>query len=168
MPVANGAGEVLQVEQYTHLRRWADEVGARPAVQRGRRVNRTFGDPADQCPERHEAADLVEDLGVIEVIVGLPRHLDGRTGASARDARRWARALADRVRPVTVRLVDERLTTVTAHRSLHEAGCHERGFRAVVDQAAAVVILEQALETERRTGAPAGELLRPTIRGGKA
>lgn len=53
-----GAGEFLQVEQYTHLRRWADEVGARPAVQRGRRVNRTFGDPADQCPERHEAADL--------------------------------------------------------------------------------------------------------------
>ena len=53
-----GAGEFLQVEQYTHLRRWADEVGARPAVQRGRRVNRTFGDPADQCLERHEAADL--------------------------------------------------------------------------------------------------------------
>ena len=53
-----GAGEFLQVEQYTHLRRWADEVGARPAVQRGRRVNRTFGDPADQCPERHQAADL--------------------------------------------------------------------------------------------------------------
>ena len=53
-----GAGEFLQVEQYTHLRRWADEVGARPAVQRGRRVNRTFGDPADQCPERHDAADL--------------------------------------------------------------------------------------------------------------
>ena len=53
-----GAGEFLQVEQYTHLRRWADEVGARPAVQRGRRVIRTFGDPADQCPESHEAADL--------------------------------------------------------------------------------------------------------------
>ncbi|MFM2348331.1 MAG: glutathione-dependent disulfide-bond oxidoreductase [Pseudomonadota bacterium] len=53
-----GAGEFLQVEQYTHLRRWADEVGARPAVQRGRRVNRTFGDPSDQCPERHDAADL--------------------------------------------------------------------------------------------------------------
>ncbi|MEN9366868.1 MAG: glutathione-dependent disulfide-bond oxidoreductase [Pseudomonadota bacterium] len=53
-----GAGEFLQVEQYTHLRRWADEVGARPAVQRGRRVNRTFGDPADQCPERHDASDL--------------------------------------------------------------------------------------------------------------
>ncbi|MDQ5898648.1 MAG: GSH-dependent disulfide-bond oxidoreductase [Pseudomonadota bacterium] len=53
-----GAGEFLQVEQYTHLRRWADEVGARPAVQRGRRVNRVVGDPAEQCPERHDAADL--------------------------------------------------------------------------------------------------------------
>ncbi len=115
-----------------------------------------------------EAADLVEEHGAIEVVVGLPLHLDGRTGVSARDARRWARALADRVQPVTVRLVDERLTTVAAHRRLHEAGRHERTFRSVVDQAAAVVILEQALETERRTGSPPGELLRPATRGGTA
>lgn len=52
------AGEFLSVHEYTHVQRWAEEVAQRPAVQRGRRVNRTWGDPAEQCPERHAAADL--------------------------------------------------------------------------------------------------------------
>jgi len=53
-----GAGEFLSVHEYEHVRRWADEVYARPAVKRGRRVNRVFGDPESQLPERHSAADL--------------------------------------------------------------------------------------------------------------
>ena len=53
-----GAGEFLQVEQYTHVRRWTDLVGARPAVKRGRMVNRVMGDPASQLHERHEASDF--------------------------------------------------------------------------------------------------------------
>jgi GST-like protein len=53
------AGEFLQVQEYTHLRRWADTIAARPAVQRGRRVNRTFGDPAEQLAERHDASDFL-------------------------------------------------------------------------------------------------------------
>ena len=53
-----GAAEFLQVSQYRHVQRWAEEVAARPAVQRGRRVNRTSGDPALQLPERHEASDF--------------------------------------------------------------------------------------------------------------
>jgi GST-like protein len=53
-----GAAEFLSVHEYKHVRRWADEVGARPAVIRGRRVNRTFGDPAEQRLERHQASDL--------------------------------------------------------------------------------------------------------------
>jgi GSH-dependent disulfide-bond oxidoreductase len=53
-----GAGEFLQVHEYTHVRRWADQIAARPAVQRGRRVNCTWGDPADQLPERHDAGDF--------------------------------------------------------------------------------------------------------------
>jgi GST-like protein len=53
-----GAGEFLQVQDYPHLRRWAQTIAARPAVQRGRRVNRTWGDPAGQLAERHDAADL--------------------------------------------------------------------------------------------------------------
>jgi GSH-dependent disulfide-bond oxidoreductase len=53
-----GAGEFLQVQDYPHLRRWAETIAARPAVQRGRRVNRTWGDPAGQLAERHDATDL--------------------------------------------------------------------------------------------------------------
>jgi GST-like protein len=52
------AGEFLQVEQYTHVVRWAKQIESRPAVQRGRIVNRTFGEPQEQLPERHSAADI--------------------------------------------------------------------------------------------------------------
>lgn len=52
------AGEFLQVQDYTNVQRWADAIAARPAVQRGRKVNRIFGDPADQLHERHDAADF--------------------------------------------------------------------------------------------------------------
>jgi GST-like protein len=53
------AAEFLQVQDYPHLRRWADRIGERPAVQRGRRVNRSFGDPAGQLLERHDASDFL-------------------------------------------------------------------------------------------------------------
>jgi GST-like protein len=52
------AGEFLQVQDYTHLVRWADQIAARPAVQRGRKVNRTWGQPSSQLPERHDAGDF--------------------------------------------------------------------------------------------------------------
>ncbi len=52
------AGEFLQVHEYTHVVRWADAIAARPAVQRGRKVNRTWGQPGSQLPERHEASDF--------------------------------------------------------------------------------------------------------------
>ena len=52
------AGEFLQVQAYTHVLRWTDQIAKRPAVQRGRRVNRTWGQPASQLPERHEASDF--------------------------------------------------------------------------------------------------------------
>jgi GST-like protein len=53
-----GAGEFLSVHEYTHVVRWADQIGARPAVRRGRIVNRVMGDPATQLRERHEASDF--------------------------------------------------------------------------------------------------------------
>ena len=53
-----GAAEFLSVHEYKNVRRWADEIAARPAVIRGRRVNRVFGEPADQRQERHQASDL--------------------------------------------------------------------------------------------------------------
>jgi GST-like protein len=53
-----GAGEFLQVQEYTHVLRWTDEIAQRPAARRGRMVNRTWGDPASQLHERHEAGDF--------------------------------------------------------------------------------------------------------------
>lgn len=52
------AAEFLAVEEYPHVQRWAKEIAERPAVIRGKRVNRTWGDEATQVPERHSAADL--------------------------------------------------------------------------------------------------------------
>ena len=102
---------------------------------------------------------LVAEREAIEVVVGLPRHLRGVEGASAVAARDYAVAVAARVAPVPVRLVDERLTTVEATRGLRASGRDARSSRGVVDAAAAVVLLQTALDTERNTGEPAGELL---------
>jgi len=106
-------------------------------------------------------ADLARDESVIEVIVGLPRSLSGHEGAAAQAARAYAVRVACRVSPLEVRLVDERLSTVTAHRSLREAGVGGRRRRPVVDQAAAVVILQSALDAERASGRPPGTLVVP-------
>jgi putative Holliday junction resolvase len=102
---------------------------------------------------------LVRERGAVEVVVGLPRTLSGHEGDAASAARGYAEALARRVQPVPVRLVDERLTTVSANRALREAGRDARAARPVVDAAAAVVLLESALATERGTAAPPGELV---------
>lgn len=111
-----------------------------------------------------ELVALVEELAAVEVIVGLPLLLSGEEGEAARVARDYAVALAARVGTVAVRLVDERLTTVDAHRRLRDSGVPSRGQRAVVDQAAAVLILQSALDTESLSGRPPGEIVTP---GGK-
>ncbi|GAA3006622.1 Holliday junction resolvase RuvX [Actinokineospora diospyrosa] len=90
--------------------------------------------------------ELVAEHEVVEVVVGLPRTLAARHGAAAESARAYAAALAARVAPVPVRLVDERLTTVTATRMLSDRGVKGKRQRAVVDQAAAVAILQSWLD----------------------
>ena len=107
---------------------------------------------------------LTQDLQAIEVVVGLPRLLSGQEGEAARIARDYAGRLAARLGTVEVRMVDERLTTVDAHRRLRDSGVPGRGQRAVVDQAAAVLILQSALDTEALSGRPPGETVTP---GGK-
>jgi len=102
---------------------------------------------------------LVRSEEVLEVIVGLPRSLSGTEGASAVAARQYAAVLARGVAPVAVRLIDERLTTVDAHRALRESGVPGRRSRRVVDQVAAVLILQAALDEERSSGRPPGELV---------
>jgi len=95
-------------------------------------------------------AALAAEYEVVEVIVGLPRTLADRAGASADDAISVADALDRRLSEVPVRMADERLTTVSAQRSLREAGVRAKGQRNVVDQAAAVAILQGWLD-QRRT-----------------
>lgn len=91
-------------------------------------------------------AELVGQYEVVEVVVGLPRHLSGATGPSARDATDYAARLGLRVAPVPVRLVDERLSTVGATRGLRERGVRARAQRDIVDQAAAAYILQGWLD----------------------
>ena len=105
-------------------------------------------------------ADIVAQEEAIEVVVGLPRSLSGGEGPAARKVRRFATALARRIAPVPVRLCDERLTTVSAESMLRERGRKGADRRAVVDQAAAVVILQHALDTERNAGSAPGEVVK--------
>jgi putative Holliday junction resolvase len=106
-------------------------------------------------------AAIVAEEAAIEVVVGLPRTLRGGEGPAAAVARQYATAIAQRVAPVGVRLVDERLSTVSAHRTLREAGVRGRRHRPVVDQVAAVVILQTALDAERASGRAPGALVAP-------
>lgn len=104
-------------------------------------------------------ARIVRDEEAVEVVVGLPRSLKGTEGPAAAKVRDFAAALAARVDPVPVRLCDERLTTVTAEAMLRDQGRKGSKRRAVVDQAAAVVILQHALDTERNSGSVPGEII---------
>ncbi len=123
--------------------------------------------PADGADLAQVAAEVGE-RGAVEVVVGLPLGLDGAEGRAAQTARAWAGALRARLGGVPVRLVDERLTTADAHRAMRDAGRREKSRRAVVDQQAAVLILQVALDSERNSGKPAGELVggrKPRHRG---
>jgi putative Holliday junction resolvase len=105
-------------------------------------------------------AALIAELEPLEVVVGLPISLSGSDTASTTDAREFARSLAEAV-AIPVRLVDERLSTVSAQRALHDAGRRAKGSRPVIDQVAAVIILQNALDFERMAARPPGTLIDP-------
>jgi putative Holliday junction resolvase len=110
-------------------------------------------------------AEIEEDRDgetVLEVVVGLPRSLRGGEGPAAAKVREWAAVLAARVAPRPVRLADERLTTVSAEAMLRDRGRSGAERRAVVDQAAAVLILQHVLDTERTSGTAPGEIVERT------
>ncbi|MBK8733883.1 MAG: Holliday junction resolvase RuvX [Actinomycetales bacterium] len=123
--------------------------------------------PVDTLPRDHEptktdvyaVARLAAERGARVVYVGLPRSMSGTEGEAARRARGYARELAVLLAPGSVRLVDERLTTVQSHRQLYASGRAGRQHRAVVDQVAAVLILQGALDAERSTGALPGDVV---------
>ncbi|GAA0189440.1 MULTISPECIES: Holliday junction resolvase RuvX [unclassified Aeromicrobium] len=102
---------------------------------------------------------LASEVDALELVVGLPVSLSGREGPAAAKVRVFARALADTVAPTVVRLFDERMSTMTADSLLREGGRSGRSRRSVIDQAAATVILQTALDTERTRGSAPGETI---------
>ena len=124
--------------------------------------------PVETVPRSEDAADrrriaaIVTELGVFEIIVGLPLALSGAQTASTADAVSFAEALEAEVE-VPVRLVDERLSTVSAHSALRASGKNSKSARPVVDQVAATIILQHALDAERASGRPPGRPVEPSI-----
>jgi putative Holliday junction resolvase len=108
---------------------------------------------------------MIREAEAAAVYVGLPLNLHGQATPSTEDAENYALALATSLDDVEVRLVDERLTTVSAQRKLHESGQSVKSSRSVIDQAAAVDILQQALEVERARGQRAGEAVQTNASG---
>jgi len=102
-----------------------------------------------------EILSLISENGVIEVYVGDPLSLSGVETASTQDARQFAVQLAE-LTSVPVRLVDERLTTVTASAKLRLNGKNAKAAKSLIDSASAAEILEQALNISKQSGKPAG------------
>lgn len=102
--------------------------------------------------------EIAREYDAIEVLVGLPISLGGAETASTADAREFATALGAALE-VPVRLVDERLSTVSANAVLRQNGRSQKSSRRIVDQIAAVVLLQQAIDVEKSTGNPAGAVL---------
>ena len=110
----------------------------------------------DDSSDLRRILEIADEYDALELVVGLPLSMSGGDTPSTDDARAFAARIAEH-RPV--RLVDERLSTVTAQRGLHQAGKNTKKSRSVIDQAAAVIILQHALDHERSAGAPPGTTL---------
>lgn len=147
--------------------------GVRIALDLGAaRVGVARSDALGQLALPHEVwpftdvADLVARVGKIvqehsplEVLIGLPIDLRGEQGIAADAVLGVAQELAKALPEVSFRLVDERLTTAAARKLLQSAGYSAKLDRSVIDAAAATVLLEDALEAERRQGKPAGQVV---------
>lgn len=105
----------------------------------------------------HRIIALAQEHDALEIIVGLPLNLRGERTPSTDDAVTFARSLVGH--GFDIRLIDERLSTVSAMGQLHASGRRTKGSRDIIDQAAAVVILQHALDTERAQSKPAGTLV---------
>ena len=145
-----------------------DGVIATPVRTVARTVAAASEPGSGEPPDVAELAAIVADRSAGVVYVGLPLHLSGAEGSASGAVRTYCGALANAITPVPVRVVDERLSTVTAHQALYASGRSGRRHREVVDQAAAVVILQSAIDAERATGARVGELVLPDVGAGPA
>lgn len=120
--------------------------------------------PVETVPRDDASIDRIVQIAgeydLLEFVVGLPVNMQGVDTASTTDAREFVRALHKRS-GLPVRLVDERLSTVTAHAALRSSGRSQKKSRSIVDQVAAVVLLQQAIDMEKSTGNPAGATISP-------
>lgn len=104
-------------------------------------------------------AELIAEYEPLECVIGLPLSLSGREGPAVVKVRAFAGQLAEIIQPVPIRLFDERMSTMTADSLLKQRGKSGAKKRKVIDQAAATVILQTALDTERTSGSAPGETL---------
>jgi putative Holliday junction resolvase len=122
---------------------------------------RTLSRDAKKNSDLRILVQEARERGSVEVFVGLPKNLGGHEAESADMARSYAQLLADALAregiDAPVRLIDERLSTVSAHRSLRQAGLSTRDHRKVVDQVAAVEILQHAIDMQRSLGRDVGD-----------
>ncbi|MBV0894942.1 Holliday junction resolvase RuvX [Microbacterium sp. NC79] len=120
--------------------------------------------PVETVPRDERAIarvrEIADDYSTLEYVIGLPMNLRGEDTPSTADARAFAEELALGA-TIPVRMVDERLSTVTAHSALRASGRNQKNSRSIVDQVAAVVILQHAIDTEKRSGTAPGFLISP-------
>jgi putative Holliday junction resolvase len=115
-------------------------------------IPRDISDVSERPPDMVELARLLDEHGAVEVVVGLPINLAGQEGPAAVHIRAYANKLAAVIAPVPVLLTDERMSTAVAARRLSDRGVKGKRQRAVVDQAAAVEILQGWLDGQQRQG----------------
>lgn len=120
--------------------------------------------PVETVPRSETSIDrilqLIAEWEPLEIVVGLPVNMRGEETLSTDDARAFAEEL-QRHSGLDIRMVDERLSTVSAHTALRASGRTQKNSRSIVDQVAAVVLLQHAVDTEKSTGMPAGALITP-------
>lgn len=141
--------------------------GRRLALDPGSvRIGVAVSDPQALVATRREALRagdqqallaLIEEVEPIEIIVGLPLGLDGQVGEAAEKAQTFARDLQT-LTASPIRMVDERLSTVQAQRGFHAQGRSVRQSRTMIDSASAEVVLQHAMDAERTSGQPPGEV----------
>jgi putative Holliday junction resolvase len=124
-----------------------DGILATPLVTLRRDLSRK---PDSLPTDISDIAQIARDRAAVGIVVGLPVRLSGDEGPAAAGARAYAELLSEAVAPVPIWLSDERMSTVVASRRLAERGVKGKRQRAVVDQAAAVEILQRWLEAHRR------------------
>ncbi|MFE4195151.1 Holliday junction resolvase RuvX [Paenarthrobacter sp. NPDC056912] len=121
---------------------------------------KTVGRDAKKNSDVRVVVKLAAELSAVQIFVGLPRTMKGEERSSAQMATQYADVLAAELLraglDVPVNLVDERLSTVTAHRNLHEAGMSSKNHRKVVDQVAAAGILQHAIDMQKARGTDVG------------